>query len=259
MWRCLLCLLLLLLASCAAFAGVVIAPNNASGTDGSISFSLGSDTFQPGSVGLRIQELFGSGQFPQTPILITAMWFRQDLNSAPIDVLFSNFTVTLSVTQEYPIDSTGSGRTYMGDTFSANIGIGSTTVYSGSKEFVGVSSCVTSCPFDFGMKIVFSTPFLYDARTGRLLADIDMSPPVYENQISGVALDGVQSQVFPQPNSPVSTVYASIADWNNQPATGTLLDGGLVTEFEYQTPEPSSWMALLSGVGMLLGLRRRRR
>ena len=112
----------------------------------------------------------------------------------------------------------------MSSTFADNVGPDNTHVYSGPVSFSGQACAVNgtaSCSFDYVVN--FSTPFLYNPASGRLLMDFFVSG--FSDGQSG-AFDAEDFSNLPSPYGSVATINGLINS-----ATGTFSAGGDITRF----------------------------
>lgn len=113
------------------------------------------------SVPLRLQEVYGSGMFGGSPILVTSIAFRLDANQGPVSLNLPSITMSMSTTSKSPDGLSVS--------YADNVGPDSTVVYSGS---LSVSASGGGSPNPFDIVVDLANPFSYDPSSGNLLIDI---------------------------------------------------------------------------------------
>lgn len=204
---------------------------------------------------IRFQQIYGSGQFVSVggSLLIDQFAWRASPGSGPLSISIANVDIYLSTTQYFP-NLNGGAANLLTNNFATNLGPDNTHVYSGSISFSGQACNVngtTPCSFDYVVN--FTTPFLYNPTSGRLLMDFFVSG--FNDNQQG-AFDAVDFSNLPNPYGSV----AGIIGFANSP-TGDFSASGDITRFGYTlvTPEPASLTLVLSGLGLAARMRRRRR
>jgi len=220
--------------------------NTEADSNGISPLSVGSFYLDHGSAGSgRMQILFDASEFTGLggPISISEIAFRDDSEDTTL-----SFTATLGDIQVY-LDTTSQTINGISSTFANNTN-NEQLVYSGSITFnIPAESSTPRC---FCYTIDFSTPYTYDPTQGNLLLDILIITGNDPNTSSLPTLDYSRSSSA----MAVAVDYSSSADTTG--AAGS--DQGWPTQFTYDlaTPEPSTWVLMLTG-GAALGLWRRRR
>jgi predicted aconitase with swiveling domain len=115
--------------------------------------------------GIRNQQVYGSVEFPQQPMLIEELRFRPDARfGRAFTATLANIQINLSTTARNP----GS----LSSTFSQNVGADDRIVFQGSvsvsSQFIGP----TNGPKAFDIIVPLSQPYLYDPAGGNLVIDI---------------------------------------------------------------------------------------
>jgi hypothetical protein len=113
----------------------------------------------------RYQQVYGSVEFPQQPILIRELRFR------PCATYGRAFTSTVANIQ-FNLSTTTRNPQALSSTLAQNVGADDTVVRQGplslSSRFVGP----VGGPKAFDMIVPLSQPFLYDPARGNLVVDI---------------------------------------------------------------------------------------
>ena len=188
---------------------------------------------------LEYQQVFGSGLFGTSPILISSFAFRLDRgytpNSPVSPIILNSLQVTMSTTSA-AVDGLSTSLT-------SNLGSDATVVISSPSSLSQPSTSVRTngITYDFDYIFTFATPFLYDPTQGNLLFDIQST---FGAGFWNNAFDATLSNT-----DQTSTAFTT----SGTPATSTL---GLVVQFTYTTPTPEPEMlsllfASLMGLGAL--------
>jgi hypothetical protein len=113
----------------------------------------------------RYQQVYGSVEFPQQPILIRELRFR------PCATYGNAFATTVANIQ-FNLSTTTQNPQALSSTLAQNVGSDDTVVFHGplplSSQFVGPAGG----PKAFDMIVPLSQPFLYDPARGNLVVDI---------------------------------------------------------------------------------------
>jgi hypothetical protein len=214
---------------------------------GSFAVVEGNDSngfpFNLGLFGLssqRYQQVYGAGEFPAGPILITGIRFRPD------SVIGTAFGPTTLALVQIDLSTTGAPVDGLSLTFASNVGADNTIVFP-MGPLTLTSAYTGAVPKDFDVLVPFATPFAYNPLLGNLLLDVRNLTGGFTAQFDAEFGSGDSvSRVFTR----ASGVGSAAADEGNT--------YGLVTRFEYTTmPEPGTWLAVGSGM-VLLALRRHR-
>jgi hypothetical protein len=183
----------------------------------------------------RLQQIYTSAAFGNSPVLITQIAYRSN-SSADLDLNLADVQIELSTTSVSPLA--------MDNNLASNIGADRTVVFDrGTAPF-----SVTAKESDFDVLLTFSTPFLYDPGAGNLLIDL-------------FVYSGSSTFMF------AGTVDDSLGDTNARMADGVgdfahrgpTLHSRFTVASVSAVPEPSS--VAMAGLGLPggLGLAARRR
>ena len=199
-----------------------------------------------GSSGSQVQQIYASSFFPGEE-LISGFSFRAYPGAAP-SFFFSN-TVNISdvVIQ---LSTTSAGADESGSlpsaTFADNLGSDATTVYSGALTLSTAATGIGAQPFDY--TVTFSQPFLYDPADGNLLLDVTIPSGA---KVSG---SGFGFLTFDTVNTIDDGIYSVVNISSGSASSGTLSTAGAITSFVVSpvaAPEPSTWVMMIAGFGIL--------
>ena len=157
--------------------------------------------------------------------------FRNDKLGGSLAAVLSAIEVNLSYAPDFGSIST---------TFEQNKGAQYTRVYSGDL------SIPATAPGQFDMAIVLQTPFLYDPKAGNLMMDFT----------KGSAFN---SGPLPSLDFTLRSLHtATLTRDKINPLSGSLGDGGYITQFTIEAvPEPASVALMLVG-GVIVSIFRRK-
>ena len=201
-----------------AFGATLVAPGSNSGVAGNAQGTLPTT-----AESIEIQEAIGSGQFPSSPIAITAISFRAAPGTGPINGTIGNLTVTLSTSPNFP--NTNGGKPLLSSTFANNVGPDKTVVFSGSNIPLKDAGCAAPGPCPFDITITFQTPFVFSASKGALLVDL------VETNLSGSGATDAES--FSAPGGSVAIVAGAAGS-----PTGTFAYEGNIAQITFTTTVP---------------------
>ena len=199
-----------------------------------------------GSSGSQVQQIYASSFFPGEE-LISGFSLRAYPGAAP-SFFFSN-TVSISdvIIQ---LSTTSAGADESGPlpsaTFADNLGSDATTVYSGALTFSTAATGIGAQPFDY--TVTFSQPFLYDPADGNLLLDVTIPSGA---KVSG---SGFGFLTFDTVNTIDDGIYSVVNISSGSASSGTLSTAGAITSFVVSpvaAPEPSTWVMMIAGFGIL--------
>jgi hypothetical protein len=225
-----------------AFGNIIIAPGGAGNAQGP-----GPLTFY-GSTGSRSQQIY-SNTFFSGPVDITAISFRAFPGAAPSGffsntVNVSNILIRATTTG---LSGTEASGLQPSTNFAANLGLSSTTVYSGALTLTTAATGAGPQPFDY--TINFSTPFAYNPGAGNLLLDF-LIP-----QGATVSGNGFGFLTFDNANTNNDGVRSVSSIFNGSSATGTLGTDAAITAFTTRAiaavPEPATWAMMISGFAIV--------
>jgi PEP-CTERM motif len=196
-----------------------------------------------GSSGSRVQQIYASSFFPGAE-LIDGCSFRAYPGAAPSfffgnSVDISDAVIQLSTTA----DESGS---LPSATFADNLGSDAKTVFSGALDLATAATGTGPQPFDY--TVSFSQPFMYDPADGNLLLDVTIPSGA---TVSG---QGFGFLTFDTVNTIDDGIYSVVNISDGEAASGTLSTAGAITAFSVSSaavPEPSTWLAMLTGFGIL--------
>lgn len=223
---------ILVFMTCSAHADLVVAPNDRATQIGNAQIP---DAFAvPGA----IQNVYGAANF-SNPVLITGMAFRLDeaRGGSSASAVIPRVTVRIS---------TYSGTFDSFDRFyDNNKGADEITAYDGSVQW-STTDLFGGTPNPFDLKLLFSTPFVYDPAKGSLLINFTSEGPFN----SGIWVDAH--------NHGDLNVGWLVAGFN----PGLKESGTIVTQFDVtNVPEPDVIHLLVIGgiiaFGSVRQLRRR--
>lgn len=198
-----------------------------------------------GTTGSRTQQVYASSFFSGEQTL-TSLAFRSTPGSRN-GADYSNVVIRLSTTAFG--DEQG---TSLSSTFADNIGADAKTVFEGALSFAAVATD------GFDYIVNFTSGFNYNPSAGNLLLDVTIPSGA---SVSGPGFFLASYDVANQFNDGVYSVNA-VFDGNatsgvaNTAATITQFTG---TALAGAVPEPTSWMLMIGGFGLVgTGMRRRR-
>ena len=228
-----------------ARAGTIVIPNFNTTNLGNTT-----DGSDPGLVGisLRLQQLFGPGQFLSigSPILIDQFSFRPTPGSGSASIGAANVDIFLSTSPRFP--NNAGGNPLMSTVFADNVGLDNTLVYSGPLAVNGAGCPAGPNPCPFTLNFTFQTPFLYNPLKGSLLIDLFIT----DFAASTGELDAVDF-------SPNFGPVAGLINVAGQ-ASGEFDPGADITQIRFTAvPEPATMTLLLSGLGVAAVRRRNRK
>jgi len=222
-----------------AFGQIVVVPNaNTTVVGGDTSGNLAG-----ASGSYEIQEIFGNGQMPPTPITITGFAWRAVPGTGPVSVTVTG-AIYLSSSPNYP--NNASGHTLISTTFAANVGADNTLVASPSSFVITDPACPVSgtTPCQFGPPIPL-TPFYFNPANGRLLMDL---------KLTSVTGTSGQWDVQDCPSSTNCTANGIAVSPLGTATAPAVQFSSNVTEFTYTasgvsaTPVPASILLTLAGL-----------
>ena len=242
--RLLLFSLLAIVVAPAAFADTVVIPNAQASVEGNEDNAF---PFGRGSVfsnnPYRYQQVYNASGFGEQagPITIDEIRFRPDSNNS------SATTMTVGSIQVSLSSTTAAADGLNNVDFDQNIGSDGTVVYSGG--LLWPIPTMTAAPRPFELAIPLTTSFVYDPSGGNLLLEIynfsEVFPIAYQLDLENVVDETSRVVEVVIPGTGVHEV-APIGSSSS----------GLVTQFVYTVPEPSSaWAGVVAAFG-LLALRR---
>jgi hypothetical protein len=122
---------------------------------------FGSGTFDTAH---RSQQVYGSVEFPQHPMLIHELRFRPDsVYGGAFTATVANIQINLSTTRRIP-DA-------LSATFAENVGADDTVVYQGALTVSSAFTGPSGGPKDFDIIVRLQRPYLYDPARGNLVID----------------------------------------------------------------------------------------
>jgi PEP-CTERM motif len=207
-----------------------------------------------GSSGSRVQQIYDSSFFPGDE-LINGFSFRAFPGAAPSlffgnSVDISDVVIRLSTTAAGANES----RSLPSATFADNLESDVTTVFSGALHLTTAATGTGPQPFDY--TVSFSQPFMYDPADGNLLLDVTIPSGA---TVSG---PGFGFLTFDTVNTIDDGIYSVVNISDGGAASGTLSTAGAITAFSVSSaavPEPSTWMMMVTGFGILGAAMWRRR
>jgi hypothetical protein len=207
-----------------------------------------------GSSGSRVQQIYDSSFFPGDE-LINGFSFRAFPGAAP-SLFFGNSVDISDVVIR--LSTTAAGANESGSlpsaTFADNLESDVTTVFSGALHLTTAATGTGPQPFDY--TVSFSQPFMYDPADGNLLLDVTISSGA---TVSG---PGFGFLTFDTVNTIDDGIYSVVNISDGGAASGTLSTAGAITAFSVSSaavPEPSTWMMMVTGFGILGAAMWRRR
>jgi hypothetical protein len=199
-----------------------------------------------GSSGSRVQEIYASSFFAGAE-LIKGLSFRAYPGAAPS--LFFGDSVDISDVV-IRLSTTAAGANESGSlpsaTFADNLESDATTVYSGALDLTTAATGTGPQPFDY--TVSFSQPFSYNPADGDLLLDVTIPSGA---TVSGA---GFGFLTFDTVNTVDDGVYSVVNLSDGGATSGTLSTAGAITEFSVSSaavPEPSVWLMMVTGFGVL--------
>ena len=207
-----------------------------------------------GSSGSRVQQIYDSSFFPGDE-LINGFSFRAFPGVAP-SLFFGNSVDISDVVIR--LSTTAAGANESGSlpsaTFADNLESDVTTVFSGALHLTTAATGTGPQPFDY--TVSFSQPFMYDPADGNLLLDVTIPSGA---TVSG---PGFGFLTFDTVNTIDDGIYSVVNISDGGAASGTLSTAGAITAFSVSSaavPEPSTWMMMVTGFGILGAAMWRRR
>jgi len=237
-------LLMVALTATLPMHAAVVVPNAWAGTEAPSAFGM----FASG-VGQKLLQVNASSEFGATPLLLTSVALRPDVNLCPgnpcgaFSTTLHNLSVTLATTSHAP-DDTGSDNVF-GDYLTTNV----VTVFSGDLTVSSSYTGPASGPKNFDILFPFTVPYLYNPASGNL---------VVQFAINGTDGLPVQMDAAQTTGDPVARIFGSFAQ-----ANGIGDSFGFVMQFQSQqqqsgAPEPGTASLLLCGIAAAGGYLRRR-
>jgi hypothetical protein len=200
----------------------------------------------------RNQQVYAASAFPEVGIgeviRISELRFRPDLEQGSMGPSTSNdIEIRLSTTQKAVdgLDFTDLDLNVDGDDV--------TLVYAGSLT---LSSCDCGTPTrNFDIVVTFQSPFDYDPSAGNLLFEVFNESNPYPLAFFLDAHDNT-NPIPDDPADETSRLVEVIDSNENHVILGQNISLGLVTQFVYTVPEPSSAWAGVVAAFAVLGMRR---
>ncbi|HQR05516.1 MAG TPA: PEP-CTERM sorting domain-containing protein [Gemmatales bacterium] len=209
----------------------VVVPNALANVEGNLNNGAPFNISDFGRTSQRVQQVYASSQFSSFggPALITAISFRTDITfGSAFSTTLPSMQINLSTTSALPDG--------LSSTFASNVGSDDSMVYNGALTLSSTNT--GGPPHNFDIVITLQTPFLYDPALGNLLMDV-------RNFGAGTTTQFDAENTL---GDSVSRLYSVPPDSVND-ATGNTDTLGLVTQFTFAVPEPTTWA--LIGVGTL--------
>jgi hypothetical protein len=207
-----------------------------------------------GSSGSRVQQIYDSSFFPGDE-LINGFSFRAFPGAAP-SLFFGNSVDISDVVIRLSTTATGANESgsLPSATFADNLESDVTTVFSGALHLTTAATGTGPQPFDY--TVSFSQPFMYDPADGNLLLDVTIPSGA---TVSG---PGFGFLTFDTVNTIDDGIYSVVNISDGGAASGTPSTAGAITAFSVSSaavPEPSTWMMMVTGFGILGAAMWRRR
>jgi len=207
-----------------------------------------------GSSGSRVQQIYDSSFFPGDE-LINGFSFRAFPGAAP-SLFFGNSVDISDVVIRLSTIAAGANESgsLPSATFADNLESDVTTVFSGALHLTTAATGTGPQPFDY--TVSFSQPFMYDPADGNLLLDVTIPSGA---TVSG---PGFGFLTFDTVNTIDDGIYSVVNISDGGAASGTLSTAGAITAFSVSSaavPEPSTWMMMVTGFGILGAAMWRRR
>src|ERR1700678_357212 len=207
-----------------------------------------------GSSGSRVQQIYDSSFFPGDE-LINGFSFRAFPGAAP-SLFFGNSVDISDVVIRLSTTATGANESgsLPSATFADNLESDVTTVFSGALHLATAATGTGPQPFDY--TVSFSQPFMYDPADGNLLLDVTIPSGA---TVSG---PGFGFLTFDTVNTIDDGIYSVVNISDGGAASGTPSTAGAITAFSVSSaavPEPSTWMMMVTGFGILGAAMWRRR
>lgn len=207
-----------------------------------------------GSAGSHIQQIYASNFFTGAA-LINGFSFRAYPGAAPSfffgnSVDISDVVIKLSTTAA----GTNESGSLPSATFADNLGSDATMVFSGALDLSTAATGTGPQPFDY--TVSFSQPFMYNPADGNLLLDVTIPSGA---TVSGA---GFGFLTFDTVNTIDDGIYSVVNISDGGATSGTLSTAGAITAFSVSSaavPEPSTWLMLVAGFGILGAAAWRRR
>lgn len=250
-------------------AQTLVAPNAFATAEGDsqnfLPFFPGTDgNTPPAEEPVRYQQVYAASQFNSVPsggAMITQIAFRLDgTDPTPFALTIANIQIDLSTARH--------GPDALSFTFANNVGADDTVVRAGGPLVLASTATTTANgTMSFDVTIPLTTPFFYNPAAGPLLLD------VRNNSGAGVEGDFVTQPIFDaseigqssgQPGQATTSRIYHLGDTTTATLdpTNNFNDGvdslGLVTQFTFVVPEPSTWVALALGAMVVFFAVRRR-
>jgi hypothetical protein len=157
----------LLLAGAELHADTVVVPSARKTTEGNAENYFPWDLGDLGLHSQRYQQVYAASEFTSFggPIRITEIAFRPD-------AYYGNAFQTTLPGVEIHLSTTSKSVDGLSTTFASNIGADETLVFSGTLQLSSSFTGPVDGPMAFDVKIVLTTPFVYDPSAGNLLLDV---------------------------------------------------------------------------------------
>jgi len=158
---------ILLLAGAELHADTVVVPSTRKTTEGNAENFFPWDLGDLGLNSQRYQQVYAASEFTSFggPIRVTEIAFRPD-------AFFGNAFQTTMPGVEIHLSTTSKAPDGLSTTFASNIGADDTLVFSGSLQLSSSFTGPLDGPKAFDVRIVLTTPFVYDPTAGNLLLDL---------------------------------------------------------------------------------------
>jgi PEP-CTERM motif len=180
-----------------------------------------------GSSGSRVQQIYASSFFPGAE-LIDGCSFRAYPGAAPSFFFGNSVDISDAVIQ---LSTTAAGADESGSlpsaTFADNLGSDAKTVFSGALDLATAATETGPQPFDYTVSLPSGAT------------------------VSG---QGFGFLTFDTVNTIDDGIYSVVNISDGGAASGTLSTAGAITAFSVSSaavPEPSTWLAMLTGFGIL--------
>ena len=235
--------LLAIVVAPTAFADMVVIPNAQTSVEGNEANAFPFGRTAASNEPYRYQQVFNASGFGEqaVPITIDEIRFRTDSNNTvATTITVQSIEVRFSTTQ---VAADGLDNVL----FDNNIGPDATLVYSGG--LVWPIPVLSAPPHPFEQTIPLTTSFVYDPSAGNLLLEVYNLSADFPFEYTMDTQNSVD-----ETSRVVEVVIPGTGEHQISPVgTGSR---GLVTQFVYTVPEPSSaWAGVVAAFG-LLALRR---